>query len=190
MAALAASTTTPAERPLGEETPVDKMKQASAFRVAVQSQVGPQVMASAEIQEVAPLSDPEETGKLEYPIDVVGYRTSALLDHGASASFISEAFCERLGLATAPLHSPMCLQEFSGTGPTLTKKARAGRVDFAGYCGPWTFVVAPTPPLPIVVGLDMIRAWQLCYNPANDGIHSPRSSRLSRSLGRVALHRR
>ena len=143
-----------------------------AFRAAVEGGSGPRLEVVPETRGVSPLSDPGESGKLEYPIELDRYRTRALLDHRASASFMSEELREKLDLPRLPLHRPAFLIEFSAKGPRLDHSVRLGRVCFAGLRRPWSFVLMRVPPSPIVIGLDMIRVWQLCYNPLDDRVYS------------------
>ena len=70
-----------------------------AFRAAIESVSGPKLEVVPETQGVKPLLDPGRVGKLEYPIIISGFETQALLDHGASASFLSEKLQERLRVA-------------------------------------------------------------------------------------------
>ena len=127
---------------------------------------------TAEYRGTPPLYDPDERGSLEYPIILDGICTVALLDHGCARSFVEKEWCRRHALPTLPLSAPFRLREFSGTITWIDAQLLVQKVGFANVTHPFTFYVATDAPCPVVLGLDIIRAWNLCHNPLNDHVLS------------------
>ena len=119
---------------------------------------------------VPPLYDPRVKGCLEYPISLEGTVTHALLDHGASRSFLNHLWCQQHEFATTPLRHPANVVEFSGRDTPIKGQVTIQKVRFIDTIAPWTFLVLDGTPSPVVLGLDIIRAWQLCHNPLNDHV--------------------
>ena len=126
------------------------------------------VEALPEVKGIEPVGSPEDSGRLEYPIRIENKEATALLDHGASHSFINEHWYQEQGLATSAMLHPMAMTEFSGKVTYVSRILRNAQVEFAGGKSLWTFVASPSTPTAVVIGLDLIRHLQLCYNPAND----------------------
>ena len=119
---------------------------------------------------VPPLRDPDKNGQLIYPIELDGVSTSALLDHGASTCFVDRGWIDKHNCQTRKLNKPLRLIEFSGSTNVIQRELRVEVVSFAGTQRPWSFLVSPRSPYPVVIGLDLIRSWPLYYNPRNDRI--------------------
>ena len=142
----------------------------SAFAASVSTISSASLQITADNCGAAPVANPETTGKLEYVIYLGDLPAIALLDHGASASFVNQAWCLRNALSPQPLKTPLALTQFAGQGPRVVSRLRAPVVKFAGKQKPWTFLVAERTPAEIVLGLDFVRKWALCHNPINDHV--------------------
>ena len=70
--------------------------------------------AIPEIRGVAPVKHPSLSGRLEYPVVISTHSTVALLDHGATHSFIDRDWTMDRGLQISRLSRTMRLVEFSG----------------------------------------------------------------------------
>ena len=135
--------------------------QAHAFYVA-KSGVWDEILKPFEIIPkiigLRPLTEPSATGRLEYKIVVEGIPAVALMDHGASYTFICKEWCRKNGLVTVEFSEPMLLTEFSGHVVSTSSSLRSARVSFAQVTGRWSFVVIEGIPALVVIGLNMIRA--------------------------------
>ena len=105
-------------------------------------------------------------GELVYPIRVNEEEYQALWDIGANASFMAAALVDALDLPTERLQQPHRLSIWDGPGAVITHSAFVRRVCFGGKIGSWRFYVDPSPPRPIVLGLDFCRKWNLTTIPA------------------------
>ena len=92
---------------------------------------------------VAPLKDPTQVGQLLYPVQLDGICAVALLDHGASVSFVDEKWMKNHGFAACPLKVPQRLCEFSGPGVLVTQSLNVDDLFLANCHRPWKFVVTP-----------------------------------------------
>ena len=93
-----------------------------------------------------------------------------------------------VGFRWNPSLPPTVIREFTGQRTAITRQARIKRVCFANCTDEWTFLVLEGPPAPVVVGLDMIRQWQLCHDPRTDQVfvlEAPISSAVSGNFARV-----
>ena len=84
--------------------------------------------------------------------------------------FIDRAWVRQNSCKTTDLLKPLRLIEFSGTSNVLRKQVHIRKVEFAGVRRPWSFLVSPNLPYPVVISLDLIRSWPLYYNPYDDRI--------------------
>ena len=123
-----------------------------------------------------PLSDPRKTGRLDYAIVVEGIGTSALMDHGACFSFVRAQWCRDQGLQLVPRPDTLWLQQFGGGTLGVDQILKNAKVRFAGTTRRWTFLVHETTPAPIVIGLNMVLAWRLCFNPADHSVVAMQST--------------
>ena len=146
-------------------------KWAGSFRAAIAGCIPDNVQMCADPSYgIAPVNDPDASGQLVYPIALDGINTTALLDHGASTCFVSRAWVDQHDCVVRKLGKPLRLVEFSGTTGVLREEAQFRAVTFAGTVRPWSFMISPHTPYPVVIGLDLIRQWPLYYNPCNDRI--------------------
>ena len=64
-------------------------------RAQLDKDEGKAVEIIPEVRGVASIASPAKTSKLEYEIKVASGDVSALVDHGASYSFVAAEWCER-----------------------------------------------------------------------------------------------
>ena len=107
---------------------------------------------------------------LEYDLVVGKKATTALLDHGSSRSLMNWDFAVDSGWLLEELKTPLRLIEFTGEGPLLTHQVTGVSVQFAGKESVWNFICVPDFPWMVVLGLDFIKAWQICYDPKTDKV--------------------
>ena len=136
-----------------------------------------------------PAKAPGESGHLYYTINLDGCVTEALLDHGATHSFVLQPWAARSQLPISPLKNMTALSFFAGpTRMAVTHVYRAKRVSVAKREVPFTFLVIPNAPADVVLGLDFIRRQRLLYDPISDYIFSlPRTVRRSIDPERAPL---
>ena len=138
------------------------------------------IEAVPEMSGLPPASPPALCGRLEYSIMVQGRTTNALLDHRATHLFMDARWAQEQNFELSKLTRPLRLIEFSGKSTSAEWGLKEACVCFAGKKRRWSFVITPSAPAAVVLGLDFIRAWHLCYNPANDHVVllSPRDPRV------------
>ena len=122
---------------------------------------------TAEAEGTLLLFDPRKRGGLVYPIVVNGVCAPALLDHGSALSFVDEDWCDKNGIVMQTLDTPVRLRQFLGSIGWTRKHLSAAQVTFAGANHMYSFLAVPQPPSAVVIGLDAVNAWNLCYNPLN-----------------------
>ena len=137
---------------------------------------------TSSVLSVLPLPDSSNEGGLVYPVTLDGWQTSALLDHGATVSFIEEKVARSHGLGITQLAQPRWLMEFTGKRTKLTTCARVQKVGFAGLNLPWCFLITETAPKPVVIGLDLIRRWRVVYDPRDDAVFCLRNQGVVEAL--------
>ena len=121
---------------------------------------------------VCPIELVEDSGQLVYPICINGYCTEGFYDIGATISVMRRDCAKRLNLPLSILACPIRVIEFSRPGPLLKYVAEPEMVELAGHRDRWRFVIADSAPRPIVIGLDMDRAWQLARIPGSNRLVS------------------
>ena len=123
---------------------------------------------------VALLKDPSQVGQLLYPISVDGRLAVALLDLGASVSFVDKQWMVSMGLHPSMLTMPRRLSEFSSPGTWVTEFLPVHELVFAHQTLSWELIVTPRRPANVVIGLDIVRAWGICFNPLDDRVYAVR----------------
>ena len=117
---------------------------------------------------IFPVSSPTLRGQLLYRIEVEHSSVIALLDHGASHSFMSKEWAIRNRVPMKPLSYPFTYSFFNGTHDVISHIAYPKSVRIGPYNRPWTFFVVARSPCAVVIGLDAIRGWPLFYSPLDD----------------------
>ena len=130
-----------------------------------------------------PMQSPSQTEQLHYQVFVEGSPIRALLDPGASHSFIWEEWARTQKLTYTPLDPPRAVGVFNGEKEYVRYVAHVKKFGIAGHVRPWNFYVIARSPTPIVVGLDAVRAMPLFYNPLNDCLYV--APELGRSYGEL-----
>ena len=116
-----------------------------------------------------PLEDPARHGHLRYAVKLDSRWTTALLDGGASHSLLNESWVKQMGLPVTPLKRPLSLLNFCDkVSGCIQSVYRVKQVELADINVLWTFYMAPNCPDQVVIGLDFICAYGLCYYPRND----------------------
>ena len=115
-----------------------------------------------------PVSSPSRRGQLLYQIAVDKTPVVALLDHGASHSFVAKDWAQQQHMSLVPLASPIHFSYFNGTHDAITHLAHAKSVRIGPHTRPWVFLAAASTPMPVVLGLDAVRGWPLFYSPLDD----------------------
>ena len=103
---------------------------------------------------LAPLCDPQEAGQLLFPISLEDQPGTALLDSGASHSFVSQEWVKDRNLQTTPLHQPLSVGTFGGVCKEVSQVLKCSKVAFIGPPHPWNFLVLNGAPQDVVIGLD------------------------------------
>ena len=114
---------------------------------------------------IFPIASPSHKGQLLYRIEIDRVPVMALLDHGASYSFMSKEWAQEHYLPLKPLIQPFKFSCFNGTQDTITHIAYPKMVAIGPHVRPWTFFVVSSTPMPVVLGLDAVRGWPLFYSP-------------------------
>ena len=117
---------------------------------------------------IFPVTSPSKKGQLLYKIEVDRVPVVALLDHGASHSFMSKDWAFENQMPLKPLKKPFQFSFFNGTHDSITHLAYSKAVRIGTHSRPWTFFVVSSTPMPVVLGLDAIRGWPLFYSPLDD----------------------
>ena len=117
---------------------------------------------------IFPISSPSRKGQLLYQIAVDRNPVVALLDHGASHSFVAKDWARKHHMSLVPLASPIHFSFFNGTHDAITHLAHAKSVCIGPHNRPWVFLAAAATPMPVVLGLDAVRGWPLFYSPLDD----------------------
>ena len=117
---------------------------------------------------IFPVSSPTLRGQLLYRIEIEHTSVTALLDHGASHSFLSKEWAIRNRVPMKPLSHPFTYSFFNGTHDVISHMAYPRSVQIGPYDRPWTFFVVTRSPCAVVIGLDAIRGWPLFYSPLDD----------------------
>ena len=95
------------------------------------------------LHSLAPAQDPGRVGQLLFPISIDGKVGTALLDSGASHSFISQEWAGQQGLTTHPLRKSLLVGTFTGSSVPVQQVLHSTCVKFIGEAHPWDFLVMP-----------------------------------------------
>ena len=117
---------------------------------------------------IFPVSSPTLRGQLLYRIEIEHTSVIALLDHGASHSFMSKEWAIRNRIPMKPLSHLFTYSFFNGTQDVISHMAYPRSVRIGPYVRPWTFFAVARSPCAVVLGLDAIRGWPLFYSPLDD----------------------
>ena len=117
---------------------------------------------------IFPVAPPSLRGQLLYRISVEHVPVIALLDHGASHSFMCKEWAVRNGIPMRPLAHPFTFSFFNGTHDVISHLAYPKAVRIGPHIRPWTFFAVASSPMPVVLGLDAIRGWPLFYSPLDN----------------------
>ena len=144
-----------------------------------------------------PLSPPGTSDHLLYRVTIEGREAEALLDHGASRSFISREWLVRQRLPATKREKPLTLLHFQGAAPAaVTHQYEARSVELCRQTISWNFLVAAHIPADVVIGLDYIRKMRVLFDPCTDRIfvlgserdtHPRRSREVSAAVRQVAI---
>ena len=119
---------------------------------------------------VSPTKAPPQTFLLHYPIAVNSNPTTAMLDTGASHSFITRLLVQQLKLSPMRLKTALTATDFGGAKATITEVVTA-MVSLADIPREWTMYVCAHAPAPVVLGLDVVLKWPLYLNPSDMCLH-------------------
>ena len=138
---------------------------------------------NAEMICLAPSHAPPKFTLLYFSVRVDNNATTAMIDTGASHSFVTEELVHKLCLPVKTLSTPMTATDFGGTVATLTKTVTT-TFCLASITRRWMFYVSEKAPAPVVIGLDLVLKWPLYLNPLDKCLYFPRvhASSSSRSL--------
>ena len=136
---------------------------------------------NAEMICLAPSHAPPKFTLLYFSVRVDNNATTAMIDTGASHSFVTEELVQKLCLPVKTLSTPMTATDFGGTVATVTKTVTT-TFCLASITRRWMFYVSEKAPAPVVIGLDLVLKWPLYLNPLDKCLYFPRvhASSLSR----------
>ena len=117
---------------------------------------------------VKPVDCPFQSKHLVYPIKVNGVAVKAMIDSGASHSFVSQQLVERHGMEPSKLIRPLNVGLFADPAIRLTQVLKDCEVEVAGRSELWELLIMPECPEEVVLGLDAIWEWCLFVNPRDD----------------------
>jgi predicted aspartyl protease len=91
----------------------------------------------------------------------------ALIDTGASESFINAAEARKLG---RPLKMPQPMKFELGKGTIVIDKVIYAYVDLDGYRLHWTFHIVPPLTEELILGADFLQRWKIKLDPESERI--------------------
>ena len=110
---------------------------------------------------VYPLSDPNKTGQLFYPVSLQGYECRMLYDTGASHCFLDADWAKQVGLSVRRVSGKATLHHFGGAAENAVKGVcHVDRLILAGKKYAWKFLAISPSPAPVVLGLSFILVHQ------------------------------
>ena len=118
-----------------------------------------------------PVCDP--TGrKLQYEVQIAGQKVMALLDTGATHSFVRHQLVKQWDLQMRP-RARMAVKFFNRTATVVEHEVE---LSLMIECQErrWTFLVLSDAEDPLVVGLDLVRAWKMVVDPINLRLYMPK----------------
>ena len=119
-----------------------------------------------------PVNGPPGTQQLHYQVLVNGHPALALMDPGASHSFVHPRWVARHHQTPQRLAVPYSLGTFVGAEHTVTTTLTA-QLTIAGVSRPWDFLVLDRMPAEVVLGLDLMLYWPLFLNPVDKCLYVP-----------------
>ena len=126
-----------------------------------------QEIQSEIVAEVEPVEQAQREGQLVYEILVNGQPARAMIDSGASHSFVKKEWAEEKGLCLAPLPRSVHVGLFADPATKVTQGLLGVNVEVAGLCRAWRLLALSQCPEQVVLGLDAIWEWCLFVNPRN-----------------------
>ena len=99
--------------------------------------------------------------------------TTAMVDTGASHSFVTEELVQKLCLPVKTLSTPLTATDFGGAIATVSKTVTT-TFCLASVTRRWMFYVSEKAPAPVVIGLDLVLKWPLYLNPLDKCLYFPR----------------
>ena len=113
---------------------------------------------------------PPQASLLHYPVLVDNNPNTAMLDTGASHSFITRTLVTDLKLSTIRLGTSLTATDFGGARAVITETVTAA-LTLAKSAKKWSFYVCKHAPAPVVLGLDAVLRWPLFLNPRDMCLH-------------------
>ena len=127
---------------------------------------------SVEEYDKVTVSDPNSR-ILRYWVEVHGEKVNALLDTGATHSFVKGEWARRHNLPTKPC-SVASISFFNLQSSLVVQEARVS-VQIGDRKRKWKFLVMEVAPYPVVLGIDFLRCWGLVLDPTTLDLFVPRS---------------
>ena len=144
-----------------------KMQAQGAFHVAALSEEKweERIQVVLETKGSYPLSDPRKTERLDYAIVVEGIDTVGV-DESRRLFFLCASPMVSATRGFSWFHDPTRFgcSSLEAAHLELTKFSKMRRYGLQGATRRWTFLVYENTPAPIVIGLNMVLAWRLCFN--------------------------
>ena len=136
------------------------------------------------LERLLPLHDPRLVRQLQYAITVKGKPANALLDPGATHSFVKRSWVIEHSLQPTTLSSPSQVNSFNGQSTTLTQVLYAA-LGLGASSRAWAFYLVDQSPKDVVLGLDVMLQWPLFLDPTDGSIYfssSQEKSALTRPI--------
>ena len=134
------------------------------------------------LERLFPLHDPRLVRQLQYAITVTGKPANALLDPGATHSFVKRSWVIEYSLQPTTLSSPSQVNSFNGQSTTLTQVLYAA-LGLGASSRAWAFYLVDQSPKDVVLSLDVMLQWPLFLDPIDGSIY------FSSSQDKLALTR-
>ena len=122
------------------------------------------------LERLLPLHDPRLVRQLQYAITVTGKPANALLDPGATHSFVKRSWVIEHSLQPTTLSSPSQVNSFNGQSTTLTQVLYAA-LGLGASSRAWAFYLVDQSPKDVVLGLDVMLQWPLFLDPTDGSIY-------------------
>ena len=119
-----------------------------------------------------PVPGPPGTQQLHYNVLFNGFPALALMDPGASHSFVHPKWMARYNQSTTQLAVPYSLGTFVGAEHKVNTTLTAS-LSIVGVSRPWDFLVIDRMPAEVVLGLDLMLYWPMFINPVDRCLYVP-----------------